>query len=219
MLNSSLDVLPPFLSSVQHFTAEHIANTHNLKVRRTHTSMRHFFFFWCSLSVLMRRGNFDGLRDRKSLMSRVYLSEEPPKWTQDNTDEIIAGDLPSAWSEQENWEAAFHQLFSTSQRLRCTNVFFFFLSVVYMDAIDVRCSFITLALYCWYLTTHCRDLRGTVAIQPGPQRGWNQDSSSWNSLWKRLVRGKQWWGKKRGIHFDLQSSSPFLSCVWLITLS
>lgn len=26
-------------------------------------------------------------------------------------------------------------------------------------------------------------------------------------------------GKKRGINFDLQSSSPFLSCVWLITLS
>lgn len=174
---------------------QHTLQTHNLKVRRTHTSLCHFFLCThirtrCNLSVLMRRGNCDGLRDRKSLMSRVYLSEEP-KWTQDNTDEIIAGDLPSVWSEQKNWKAAFHQMFSTLQWLHCTTVFF---SVVYVNAIH---SFITLALCCWYLTTHCRDLQGTIAIQSWPQRGWNQDNSSWNSLWKRLVRGKQWWEKKR----------------------
>lgn len=79
----------------------------------------------------------------------------------------------------------------TAQTRRC------FFSVVYMNAIDVQRSFITLALYCWYLTTHCRDLQGTKAIQPWPQRGWNQGSSSWNSLWKKLVRGNQWWEKKR----------------------
>lgn len=111
-------------------SAQHTLQTHNLKVRRTHTSM---YFFLCTrrnLSVLMRRGNCDGLRDWKSLMSQVYLSEEP-KWTQDDTDEIIAGDLPSVWSEQRNWKAAFHQLFSTLQRLHCTKPEMFFLSCLH----------------------------------------------------------------------------------------